>query len=526
MIRKVNIRLLLLGALLLLSGPLSAQEHEVKARIAGLETNEEYMTLLREDYRMQQLEESLTIAVEAKRRQLREDPDNRQLYSQDILQLENRIFEVRSAKGKLVDRINTIEQEWVLANLNGSLPTAPAESRPEPETPQEGFVGMNRANASRNLVCNEFFSRGLSPTDYAVLLEAQRLEMEAVDYVNRFGAHYATLSDLAEAYAATPSEEEANALYASFLATRKEADALCDSLARTWTFIYDNKEYAYSFLLDRIDREDLLEEQAERVDEAARRLADVGEAVASRQLADYFLRKRALVAYEETIAREMELRAACDSLHDVATQLDQVEWSLPKIEIEQRQFLVYDSVAFSTQPKYDAHHPIPECRVYSRGTIYRVLLGTFNTKRSVSIFRGAYPLFYLIDDQNRWCYYAGGFATEAEAEEARVRLKKRGFIRPEVVVWRDGVYRNLAQDPEPEVQAVACRIAISGPEQLPDAVKQQIAELAPGLELARVGQALFVVGQFDSREAAEALAEALRRTDPALEIKIEDVTGK
>ena len=48
------------------------------------------------------------------------NPAARQQYSQEILQLESRIFEIRNAKGRLIDRINTIEQEWVLANLNGA----------------------------------------------------------------------------------------------------------------------------------------------------------------------------------------------------------------------------------------------------------------------------------------------------------------------------------------------------------------------------------------------------------------------
>jgi len=37
------------------------------------------------------------------RRQLREDPGKRQQYSQEILQLESRIFEIRNAKGRLID---------------------------------------------------------------------------------------------------------------------------------------------------------------------------------------------------------------------------------------------------------------------------------------------------------------------------------------------------------------------------------------------------------------------------------------
>ena len=118
MFRKVFIYAL--GAAFLTAGALHAQQPKVEARIAGLEGNAEYMSLLREDAQLQLREDSIVNAVERMRRQLREDPGKRQQYSQEILQLESRIFEIRNAKGRLIDRINTIEQEWVLASLNGA----------------------------------------------------------------------------------------------------------------------------------------------------------------------------------------------------------------------------------------------------------------------------------------------------------------------------------------------------------------------------------------------------------------------
>ena len=79
--------------------------------------------MLREDAQLQIREDSIVNAVERMRRQLREDPGKRQQYSQEILQLESRIFEIRNAKGRLIDRINTIEQEWVLSLIHISEPT-------------------------------------------------------------------------------------------------------------------------------------------------------------------------------------------------------------------------------------------------------------------------------------------------------------------------------------------------------------------------------------------------------------------
>ena len=193
----------------------------------------------------------------------------------------------------------------------------------------------------------------------------------------------------------------------------------------------------------------------------------------------------------------------------------------PRIDVAQRYFLDYDSIAFSATPKYSYQHPIPECRVYEHGTIYRILLGTFNTKRAVSTFRGAYPLSYLVGEDKKWCYYAGGFATREEAEAAQKLLKSKGFVRPEIVVWTDGAYRNLSRDPE--AQQIAYRVEITGTEALPDVVKTVITEAAEGCELSRVGQQLFVVGMFDDKAVADRVAAAIIQADPSLEIKVAEI---
>ncbi len=129
------------------------------------------------------------------------------LFAGEILQLESRIFEVRNAKGRLIDKINTIEQEWVLANLNGAAqqPAEPAAESPAGAIPDSLKV--------RNLVFNPYFREQLPEADYAALRRAQGLELDAVDYVNRYFANYGTICELAEAYAAAQTEADAGEIY-------------------------------------------------------------------------------------------------------------------------------------------------------------------------------------------------------------------------------------------------------------------------------------------------------------------------
>ena len=277
-----------LGAVFLTAGGVRAQQPEVEARIAGLEGNAEYMSLLREDAQLQIREDSIVNAVERMRRQLREDPGKRQQYSQEILQLESRIFEIRNAKGRLIDRINTIEQEWVLASLNGAAqqPAASAEKSPAEAVPDSLKV--------RNLVDNLYFREHLPAEDYAALRDAQRQEMRAVDYVNRYFANHDTLTELAETYAAVQTEAEAMEVFERYNALQGVNRALADSLAATWNSIFDNKSYAYGYLLDKMGEEEVLAREEEALSEASRQLSALQGETASDAVARS-LRKRLLL---------------------------------------------------------------------------------------------------------------------------------------------------------------------------------------------------------------------------------------
>lgn len=245
--------------------PLAAQQPPVEARIAGLEGNEEYMSLLREDAVLQSRVDSVVRAVEQVRLRLREHPDERQACSEEILRLESRIFDLRNAKGRLIDRINTIEQEWVLANLDN--PAASASERPAARVPDSLKV--------RNLVYNPCFGEQLPKADYAALLRAQELELRAVDLVNRYFANYETAAQLAEAYAAAATESEAGEIYDRYEAIQRIDGTLSDSLAGVWNYIFDNKNYAYGYLLDKLGQEEALTREEEALAKAQRQVASL-----------------------------------------------------------------------------------------------------------------------------------------------------------------------------------------------------------------------------------------------------------
>lgn len=71
--RNMSLWRICLAAGLVLAAP-GAQAQQVAARIAGLEQREDYMSLLREEARLQEREDSIAQAVADLRRRFREEP--------------------------------------------------------------------------------------------------------------------------------------------------------------------------------------------------------------------------------------------------------------------------------------------------------------------------------------------------------------------------------------------------------------------------------------------------------------------
>lgn len=492
-----------------------AAAQAVQPRIAGLENNAAYMELLVEDARLQAKEDSLVNAVGAMRESFRHNRDSAAVDPDAILALESSIFDVRNRRGQVTAKINVIEQEWVLENMDS------AGEAGQPAVSAVHGHSVPEASKVRNLIYNLPFARILPEGDYAELKRSQRMERLAGRIADRYRVLYDSLVETAASYAAAESEERGIPLFEKYGVTERMARTLSDSLASVWGGVFDCKSYSYGYLLEQLDREDLLD-SGERAFSACRSAAaSAGGAYASDALTDYCLQRAAMISYEADIADALELHSAADSLRAVLRDESAFDFRLPAVAVEERLFLDYAPVEFASPAIYSARNPIPECRVFERGTIYRVLLGTFWSKQAVSIFRGACPLSFLRLN-GKHLYFAGGYRTRTEAENAAAELRRHGFRNPVVAVWRDGVYRNLATDPEPESD-VAYRIEISGARTLPEAVRTAMAEKGGGCELTRVGDGEFVAGAFDSRSEAEALAGDLRAAAGDLKIIVVEI---
>ena len=503
----IKSKLIVSGLLFAVMSVVTAQAQIVTARIPELETNETYMSLMRNDARLRIKTDSLMSVVRQLRGELNRNAEERdslaQLRSDSIAVILNdteaAIYAMRSQKIKLIDQINTIEQEHVLSSL--------------------GNIGEAQSAASSgSIYANAYFQKSIDTEDFKALMSSHGKEATANKHAQAYVKNYTRIKELYDKYVQAQTESDAENIYTELSAVVDENMVLERQLTKLWNEIYDQKSYVYSYFLEKEGREDILEITENMMSEAQQEKLQSIDNCISEPLADYRLQKPIVLNYEVYVAKLLNLTSAIDSLSNASRAVRQIDYRLPKIDIERRSFVDYQAIEFSQRSPYNTSNPIPDCIVYEYGTIYRILLGTFKYKQAVSIFRNASPLCVEKLEDGRFSYYAGGFHSRAEAEKAVEVLKKKGFRNPQVVEWCDGYKTNISEVGE----SVSFRLVITGAA-LDDTAREIIAEMAPDCELSRLSEDNFIVGMFASRAMADRVAQAVGKCDPALVINIEEI---
>lgn len=259
-------------AVLVAAGAAEASAQEVTARIAGLGRQCGVYGDAREEASLQAREDSVTMVVNRVRRQLRDDPAQRAVYSAEILRCEEQLFSIRIEPGAAdrSDQYGRI-QDWVLANLDLSSPSTTTAGRGGGHSPAR-FVADGRSGAQR------LFPRTASAGRLSGAAEcaAQGAHGHST-WRAACAANYEAIEELKISYDTITAETPAAVLYERYRTLQSLNRSLCDSLQRVWGAVYDNKNYAYAYVLDRLGRDDLLAKTEEQLAGVRRRWPPSGD---------------------------------------------------------------------------------------------------------------------------------------------------------------------------------------------------------------------------------------------------------
>ena len=505
----IKCRFILAGLFTVLVGAANVSAQDIVARVPGLESNKDYMNLLRNDDKLRQRTDSLMAVVREVRIAMRSDSDLRDSLSQvrlDSMRIvlsdaENAIYNMRTQKMKLIDQINAIEQQHVLSSMGN-------------------IGGADGAKASGSIFNNEYFKKSIEADDFKTLMAMQSKEAMARDYAQTYTKNYTKIKNLYDKYLLVTTEAEAEELYRDMATVMDENMVLERRLSKLWTEIYDQKIYVYSYFLEKESREDILEiTESMMMESRQQKLLSVDNCV-SESVMDYCLEKPIILNYEMYVAKLLNLTSSIDSLSNASRVVRQIDYRMPVIDVERRSFVDYQPIEFLPRTPYTSSNPIPDCVIYEYGVVYRILLGTYKYKQSASIFRNASPLYVEQLEDGRFSYYAGGLHNKAEAEAAVEVMKKKGFRSPQIVEWYDGRKTNLSDMDEGE--AITYRLSITGGE-LDDTVRDVISTMAEDCQISKLGEGAFSLGNFVNRALAERVAQAVAKCDEKLSVEVVEI---
>ncbi len=438
-----------------------------------------------------------------------------------ILSLEKEVVRLQAEYDKALSAISQRDIKAALTAYDDALKEAANRKVEKPviEEPKSGSYIPDKTRLKRNLVANDIFRERLSPADYSSLLKSQRREGEVKAMVAQAFAEYERLLDLHRQYMEVPTKAQADSLAQRFAIQAQVIAEIDNKIVSEWSSLYYNKIYAYDLLMEREGKVSLLDFSADVVARAEREINENDGQYQSNALVNYYARKKSLSEYEMKIANEMLLTTSSDSLKTVIAELKNQDYRLSKLSLQRRNFIDYEDISVKVPSVYNAKNPIPKTVIYDYGTVYRIRIGLFSKRPSVSVLRGVKPLSYSTDYNNGlYAYFVGGFRTEQEAKEGVAQLKRIGFKDPIVVAWVDGEYFSTLEEMRRSQNQY--NIEISGVETLTDDIKAVILSHKSDCTISRIGSS-FVVSTFEGKSAAEAVAADVRALNADIDVKIE-----
>ena len=437
-----------------------------------------------------------------------------------ILSLEKEIVRLQAEYDKELAIISQRDAQAALNAYAEALKEAAekAAQNAVEERPKAEEVVVDNSRMKRDLVANDFFAKRLSETDYKSLRDAQKNESKINKTVARCFAEYGELLALQRRYMEASTKAEADEITALFNAKKGEIAKLDESLNSAWSSLYYNKIYAYDLLMEREGKTSMIDFSAEAVARAEREISENSDQYQSDALVSYFARKKALTEYEMEIASVLSLTSSRDSLKTVMNGLKNRDYKLSKLALQRRSFIDYEDIEVKLPSIYSSSNPVPQTKVYDYGTIYRIRIGVFTKRPNLSVLRGVKPLSYTTEyNDGQYAYFVGGFPTEQEAKDGVAYLKKLGFKQPIISVWVDGEYYPTLEDMHRSQSLY--NIEISGITTLTEAMKAKILSHKSDCSISRVGST-FMVGMFEGKSSAEAIAAELRAMDNGVVVEI------
>lgn len=484
----------------------SRNANGAEIKLPEFENDSIYKSLVEKRQEFRVKESELNLKLDSLRNYYSAAPDSlKNIIGEKILSVENDLYGVRAQIAEADQKINIVEQQYLIQSIR---------SGNKQDTVQAANPTQSNFRKHRDLLRNRFLSQNLPGEEYRKLRTAQQAESSVKELVAEFKKNYQHLDSLSREYQTVSTQSRADSLYRIYMILSERCASLDDSLGAVWTPCYDTKIYAYSYLLDRINRTDVLEDMNNKLNEA--RIAyqsEDGSQLQSLKFATLGRQRSVVLNYELALAEVLDLTEAADSIRaELENMPETSSLALKRIELQPLDFTPYSRVTTTPTVIYNTRNPIPKHTEPEVARVYKILLGTFLKAQQATIFRKVSPLSYERLSNGKYRYYAGLYKNYDEVLEDIEKLKALGFKRPEPVIWENGVYRNLAEDSESSFRVeFTCPGGV-----ISNTMKALIDVFAKDKETSKINTpegVMYIIGTFDTENRARELADALNRME-------------
>lgn len=498
----MKLRFFILSILLLVVAFSVKSTAQVVARFSGLESDSVYMSLLSQEKQYVVEQDSLNIVIKEKRAQISSaDDTQKEALSSEIMNLENKVFDIRGILGELSTKTASIEKKFLLNNMNNSV----KEEVPDVVSTENKF-----------LIKNRYFKSAIDKSEYDIIVNSDKIETEIELLASSISKLYDDYKLNNDNFRNAGSKTDADSLVIVIDSLGTEIVKLDTKVGEVWSHLYQTKVDSYNILLDKMALYDKIESLGNKSRDERSKISDVQSTVVDTQLSGYLRGKLLLNEYELELAKSRNLSLAKDSITSVMKDVDVSKYDFKIIDVPNWIFIDYEPAIIGTTTIYNENNPIPELVVPTVGEVYKIKLGTYVKKQTAyHIFRKISPIELREEAEGKVSYFAGSYKTYEEAKKMNDRLVRYG-MKVSVVRWKDG--DQVAEDGsiiEVKPAGDGYNVIINN---LSDETTNIIKERAEGMEIMKNGDN-YSIGLFDDYDTAKSLADTLGNGAKVIGIK-------
>ena len=411
------------------------------------------------------------------------DSLNRDDYVSRVISLENNLFDLRNKMGVLSSKCSSIEQEYIIKNLNR-------------KNKVDTLVEKANVSSNINILLNKYIIDNTTPEEIEILKSSPKIDSIAFSLRDSLKKEFDIVRNIDNRLRSTQVAELADSLFDIAETSQEIAYQYNGVLKEAWGDIFDTKIYVYARLLDKLNVSvDVLTQLSNKYREVKSISDEVKDSKFSPIFSSYALKRELVLDYEKLLAEKLAYLPAIDSLNKAIAKIKTFQYEDSAVELPDWDYVSFKRAKIGGTGVHSSRKPIPEVEIPTFGSVYMLKILTLNRKLvQILTLKKVNTVSYFINQLGKYEYYAGVYPSEEEAEKDLSKLRKLGF-RVSIVQWREGG-KVFDGDVIIPINVFQFSYKIEFDSVTPE-LTAKLKELAPTKELSKIEEKYFI-GIFDN----------------------------